>query len=122
TAVRQRKMFDHDRLPAGQLGNEAVRAGGVFIEMLEADVEDAAFEPHLQQFWPGHVSGNIRTRQAVDLEIAIVAEYDPLLRIRHHHALAEVVQGGPYKRISAQLRALDLAQRRENPQRDGCKE
>ncbi len=117
-AVWQRKVLDQNRSSAGQLGDEAFRGAGMFMEILDADVEDAARAPQLQQFRPGHVSGKIRTRQAVDLEIAIVAEHDPAPRIRHHHAMTEVVQGRTDERISAQLRALDLAQRREHPQRD----
>jgi hypothetical protein len=101
TAVWQRKIFDQNRPPAGQFGNEAFRGAGVCIEIRDADVEDSALAPQLQQFRPGHVSGNIRTRQAVDFEVAVVAEHDPLPRIRHHHAMAQVVQGGADKRISA---------------------
>ena len=101
TAVRQRKIFDQNRPPAGQFGNEALRGAGACIEVLDADVEDAALAPHLQQLRSGHVSGNIRPCQAIDLEIAVVAEHDPVLRIRHHHAVAELVQGGADKCISA---------------------
>src|SRR5205807_10650536 len=57
TAVRQRKIFDQNRPPAGQFGNEALRGAGACIEVLDADVEDAALAPHLQQLRSGHVSG-----------------------------------------------------------------
>src|SRR6266853_1473946 len=121
TAVWQCKVFDQNRPSAGQLGDEAFRRAGVHIEIVDADVEDAALELQRQQFRPGHVFGKVRTRQAVDLEIAVVAEHDPASRIRHHHTMTEVVQRGTDKGIPAQLRALDLAQRREHPQRDGRK-
>ena len=111
-----------DRPAAGQLGDEAFRGAGDGIEILEADIEHAARAPHRQQFRTGHVRRNIRARQAINLEIAVVAINDPLVRIRHHHTVAEVVQGGTDERISAQLRTLHLAQRREDPQRDGRRE
>ena len=65
----------------------------MFEEILDADVEHAALAPQLQQLRAGHVPGNIRTRQAVDLKIAIVAEHDLPLRIAHHDAMVEIVQG-----------------------------
>ena len=117
TAVRQDEMFDQNRSSAGQLGNEALRRAGTRIEILDAEVEDAALEPQLQQFRAGHLRGNIRTRQSVDLEITVVQEHDPLPRIGYHHALVEVVQSGTDERIPAQLRTLDLAQRRQDPHR-----
>ena len=46
-------------------------------------------------------ASDVGANQAVDFEIAIVTEHDPLPRIRHHHALAEVIQGGTDKCISA---------------------
>ena len=38
-AVRQRKMFDQDRSAVGQFGDQAFRAGGVVVELIDADVE-----------------------------------------------------------------------------------
>ncbi len=117
-AVRQRKLSGHDRSPVRQLGHETFRSGGPGPEFLVAELDQAVAAPHFQQFRPGHVFRDIRTRQAVNLEIAIVTEYDSPLRIRHHHALTEVIQGGTDEGVSAQLCALDLAQRRVHPQRD----
>jgi len=91
-------------------------------EIVGANVEDATTAPELQQFSAVHERGNIRPEEAVNLQIAVVAKHDPLLRIGDHHTLVEIVQGRTDKRISAQLRALDPAQRRQHPYRDGRKE
>src|SRR6202021_1529670 len=115
TAVRQQKIFDPNGPSAGQFGNEAFRHAGLAVEILDADVEDTALTPQLSQFRPGHVAGNIRTLQAIDLEIAIVAEYDSLLRIGDHHTLVEVVQGRTDECISAESGTLTLARRRDIP-------
>ena len=117
-AVRQAEIFHQDRFAVGQFGDQAVRAGGLGVEFVDADIQHAALAPHLQDFGPGHVAGNIRAHQAVDFEIAVVAEDDALLRIGHHHALVEIVQGGGDEGTAPQLRALDPAQRRQHPQPD----
>ncbi|OIQ67636.1 hypothetical protein GALL_507850 [mine drainage metagenome] len=88
------------------------------IEILNADVEDAALEPQFEEFRAGNARGNIRARKAVDLKITVVEENDPPLLIGYHHALVEVVQGGTDERIPAQFRTFDLAQRRQYPQPD----
>jgi hypothetical protein len=104
--------------PVGQFGDEAFQPAGLGVKILGADVEHATLAAHFQKFRTGHVFRNIRTRQTVHLEITIVAEGDPPLRIGHYYALVEVVQGGTDKAVSAQLRPSDLAQRRMDPERD----
>ena len=92
-AIRQAEILDQDRFAVWQFGDQAVRGGGLGIEFVDADIQRAALAPHLQQFRPGHVAGNVRARQAVDFEIAVVAEDDALTGVGHHHALVEIVQG-----------------------------
>src|SRR4029078_626492 len=86
------------------------------IKLVGADIQRAALTPYLQQFRPGHVASNIRAYQAVDIEITVVAEDDAPARIRHHHALAEIVQRGADESAAPQWRTLDPAQRRQHPQ------
>ena len=109
-AVRQAEIFHQHRFAVGQFGDQALRGGGLGVEFIDADIQRAALAPHFQQFRPGHVAGNIRAHQAVDFEIAVVAEDDALLRVGHHHALAEIVQGGIDEGTAPELRALEPAQ------------
>ena len=117
--VGQRKMLDQDRFAIGQFGDQPLRAGSAVIELLDADVEQAALAPHLQQFRPGHVAGDVGARQPINIEVAIVAEHDSPLRIDHHDALVEMVQGGTDEGVAAELRPPGLAQRRKHPDPDG---
>ena len=80
TAVRQRPVFDGDRSPVGQFGDEAFAGAGDPVELVGADVQHAALAPQRQQFGPGHILANIGARHPVDFEIAVVAEHDALLR------------------------------------------
>jgi hypothetical protein len=118
TAIRQPPVFDDDRSPVGQFGNEALAGAGNPVEFVGAHVQHAALAPQRQQFRPGHILVNIRARHSVDFEIAVVAEHDALLRVRHHHALAEIVQGRADECIAPQLRTPDLVQRGHHPERD----
>ena len=117
-AVWQREMFDEDGSPIGQFADQAFRPGGVCVEIRGADVETPTLAPQLQEFGPGHGWRQIRARQAVDFEIAVVAEHDPLLRIGHDDALVQMIQRRADERILAQMRAFDPAQRRMDPQCD----
>ena len=81
-------------------GTVLVTGGGTALDGLNTN--KAVLAPELGQFRSCHVFCNVRTGQAINLEIAIVAEHNPLLRIGHHHALVEIVQGGTDEGIAAQ--------------------
>ena len=49
-AVRQREIFDCDRSPVGQFGDETFAGLADAIEIFDADVEHAALAPQLEQF------------------------------------------------------------------------
>ena len=122
SAIGQLEILDQDRAAVGQFGDEPVGLGGAAVEILDADIEHAALAPQLQQFAAGHVARHVGARQPVDLEIAVVAEHDPPVRIGHHHALVEMVQRGADEGVAPQLRALGAAQRRNHPDRDRAEE
>ena len=117
-AVRQREQLGDDQPPVRQFVDKALRLSGLLDEFLEADGDLSAFPPQFDQIPPGHVLGDFGPGQPVDLEKAIVEKHHASLRVGHHHALAEVVQGGTDERVPAQFRTPDLAQRRMNPQRE----
>src|ERR1700719_2780466 len=111
-AVRQREIFDVDRLPVWQRGDEALGLDGLGIEIVNANIEHAVLTAQLEKFPAGHIRRDVRTGKTVDLEVTVVEENDPLSRVSDDNALLEVVQRGTDKCIPAQLRPLDPAQRR----------
>ncbi len=121
-AVRQRKIFHQHRLAARQFRDQPVRCRRPGKEILGADVEHAAVAAQLQQFGAGHVAPDIGARQTVDLQIAVVAEYDALAHVGHHHALVQMIEGRGDKGVAPQLGASGLAQCREDPEPDRAEE
>ncbi|MEY9151225.1 hypothetical protein ABIF00_009209 [Bradyrhizobium elkanii] len=117
-AVRQRKILHQHRPAAGQLGDQSLGRRGPGEEILGAEVEHASVAAQLEQLDARHVAPDVGARQAVDVEIAVVAEHDALLRIGHHHALVQMVECRRDEGVAPQLRALGLAQRRKDPQPD----
>ena len=122
SAIGQRKILDQDRLVVRQFGDETFGSGGSGKEVLEADIEHAAPAPQLKQFRPAHAVGDVGAPEAVDLEVSIVAEHDPPLRIGHHDALVEVVQRGADEGVATELRTFGAAQRRQHPKADRAEE
>ena len=86
--------------------------------ILSAAVEAPVLALERQELRRGDVFRHIRTREPVDVEITIVAEDDPPLRIGHDDAMAQIVQCGTDKRVLARLQPLDPAQRRMDPKRN----
>ncbi len=117
-AVRQTEIPDQDRPAVGQIADQALRALGTRVELLDAAIERAARASQRQQFPAGHAGRQFGALQAVDFEVTVVAIDDPLLRIGHDHAMAQAVQRRADIGGAAHLRALDPAQRRVHPQRD----
>jgi hypothetical protein len=118
-AIRQNEIFNQDGPPVRQFGDQAVGACRLVVVLVVGDPEDPALAPQLEDVVTGHVGPEIRPRQAIDLEIAVVAEDDAALRIRHHHALVEIVHGGGDKGIAPQLRPPGTMQCGIDPQGDG---
>ena len=117
-AVRQFEMPHCNRSAIRQFGDETFAGIRQSIELVVADVQRAARTAQIEQLGAGHSGRDIRSRQPIDLEIAVVAEDDPPMRIRHHDALIEIVQRRTDERVPAQMRTLDLAQRRHHPDDD----
>ncbi len=119
TAVGQDEMFHQDGPPVRQFGDQAVGACRLLVKLVVGNTtEHPALAPQLQDVIAVHVGPEIGPRQPVDLEIAVVAEDDAPLRIRHHHALVEIVHGGGDEGVAPQLGPPGAAQRGMNPQGD----
>lgn len=121
-AIRQHEIFRQNGAPVGQLGDQAVRAGGLLVVLVVGHAEHAALTTQPEDVGPGHVGPEIRPRQPIDLEIAVVAEDDPRLRVGHYDALVQIVQRGRDEGIAPELRAPYPSQRRVDPQHDGRQE
>src|SRR6185437_14740539 len=118
TAIGQGEIFDEDGPAVRQFGDQTFGSSHLSVEPIVADLEGAGGALKHRELRPGHVGRKCRARQAVDFEITLVDEHDPLPRIGHHHALVQVVEGGRDEGVAARLRTLDPAQRRMNPERD----
>ena len=118
-AVGQHEIFHQDGPPVRQFGDQTVGACRFLVELVVGDAaKHPALAPQFKDVVAVHVGPEIRSRQAVNLEIAVIAEDDAPLRIRHHHALVEIVHGGGDEGIAPQLQTPGPAQRGMDPQRD----
>lgn len=118
-AVRQHEELHQDGAPVRQFGDQAVGAGCLLVELVVGGgIQHPAPATQFEQVVAVHVRPDIGPRQTVDLEIAVVAENDAALRIRHHHALVEIVHGGGDEGVAPQLQTPAPAQRGKDPQPD----
>src|SRR5579864_8318873 len=111
-------MFDQHRAPARQFGDETFRLACLGKKFSDAEVQYPALDAKFEDFEAGHARRDVRTRKAVNLEVTVVEEDDPLPRVGDDDALLEVVQGGADEGISSLPRPLDAAQRRYYPHHD----
>ena len=118
SAVRQWKEFDVNGLPVRQLGNKALGVARLGIELVDADIEHTALTPQFKELGAGHGRRDVGTREAVNIEVTVVKENNPLPPVGDHDALIEIIQGGADKRVSALFRLLDPPQRGHDRQPD----
>ncbi len=117
-AVRQPEDLREHRFSARHFGDKAFGAARQLGEFLDGDIQQAARAPQLDQVAAGLAGCDIGARKSVDIEKAVVTEDDAALRVGHHHALVEVVQGGTDEGVAPQFGALRLAQRAHHPDSD----
>ena len=93
-------------LPAvTDIANEGLRNAFASRGLVGIAIEHPPRLPQCQHFRKRHARPDLRTRQAIDFQIAVVAEHHALPQIDHHDAMGQVVQ-----RRGGKLRAAPLPQ------------